>query len=136
LQISCADAVERFQLSLFLILIVVQEGNSWGAIQSMREFRLLSAQMATITMDADAVPAMLTVWCAEVIVDNVKHAFISKVCVLIVIIVCGSEQAMKVRAVQPVACGSLYNFWSHPQPRCHIGSAANEGEADTSSSPK
>jgi hypothetical protein len=54
-QISCADAVERFQLSLYLGLIILQEGAS-----------------ATLLSSA------LFIWLAEMVVDSVKHSFVSK----------------------------------------------------------
>lgn len=54
-QIACADAVERFQLSLYLSLIILQEGAS-------------SELLGTAAF----------IWCAEMVVDAVKHSFVCK----------------------------------------------------------
>jgi transmembrane anterior posterior transformation protein 1 len=54
-QIACADAVERFQLALFLSLIILQEGASTNLIS-----------------------AALFIWGAEMVVDSVKHSFVCK----------------------------------------------------------
>jgi preprotein translocase subunit SecG len=58
-QISCSDAVERFQLSLYLVLIAIQEMTSWAAFRGLA-------------------PSMVVIFLAEVCVDYIKHAFISK----------------------------------------------------------
>lgn len=58
-QISCSDAVERFQLSLFLVLIALQEATSWEALMHL-------------------LPGMLSIFGAELLVDYVKHSFICK----------------------------------------------------------
>ena len=58
-QVSCSDAVERFQLGLFLVLIGVQELRSTSAV-----FTLLSP--------------MVAIYICEMIVDYVKHSFITK----------------------------------------------------------
>jgi hypothetical protein len=58
-QVACSDAVERFQLLLFLLLIGVQELTSASAVKAL-------------------VPSMLAIFACEVLVDYVKHAFISK----------------------------------------------------------
>jgi hypothetical protein len=54
-QVSCADAVERFQLMLYLLLIAVQEGASEALVYSL-----------------------VYMWIAELVVDWVKHSFVSK----------------------------------------------------------
>jgi hypothetical protein len=58
-QISCADVVERFQLSLFLGLIALQEFTS-------------------LTVALTLLPAMASIFACEVVVDCLKHSFISK----------------------------------------------------------
>jgi hypothetical protein len=58
-QVACSDAVERFQLALFLFLIGVAE---------------LSTAAAARTL----LPSMLAIFAAEVAVDYVKHAFVAK----------------------------------------------------------
>jgi len=58
-QVACSDAVERFQLILFLILIGIQELTSLSAASAL-------------------LPSMLAILACEVLVDYVKHAFISK----------------------------------------------------------
>lgn len=58
-QVSCADTVERFQVCLFLFLIALQE------LTSLDAMRLL-------------LPSILAILACEVIVDYVKHSFISK----------------------------------------------------------
>ena len=58
-QVACADAVERFQLVLFLVLICVQELTSLAAARAL-------------------LPSILAIFACEVVVDYVKHAFISK----------------------------------------------------------
>ena len=58
-QVACADAVERFQLVLFLVLICVQELTSLAAARAL-------------------LPSILAIFACEVLVDYVKHAFISK----------------------------------------------------------
>jgi hypothetical protein len=54
-QIACADAVERFQLVTYLFLIAMYEGLSWSLLW-----------------------AMALVFLFELVVDMVKHSFISK----------------------------------------------------------
>ena len=58
-QVACSDAVERFTLSLFLVLIGLQELTSWAAL-------------------ARILPSICVIWGAEVAVDYVKHSFTSK----------------------------------------------------------
>jgi hypothetical protein len=55
-QVTCADAVERFQLALFLTLIAFHELSSLTTI----------------------LPSILAIFACEVAVDYVKHSFISK----------------------------------------------------------
>jgi hypothetical protein len=58
-QVACADTVERFQLSLFLLLIGLQELSSWDTFAAL-------------------LPSILAIFACEVMVDYVKHSFISK----------------------------------------------------------
>lgn len=58
-QVSCADVVERFQLSLFLGLIAMQE-------------------FSTTTMVLALLPSMVAIYLCEVVVDYLKHSFIGK----------------------------------------------------------
>lgn len=58
-QISCSDAIERFQLALFLSLILLQDVTSWA------ELRMFA-------------PTALGVFACEVGVDWVKHCFVTK----------------------------------------------------------
>lgn len=54
-----ADAVERFQLGLFLLLIMMQDAASFDSVVGM-------------------LPMMILIWSAEYLVDWVKHCFIAK----------------------------------------------------------
>ena len=58
-QVAASDAVERFSLSLFLVLIGLQELSSVSALMQI-------------------LPSILVIWGAEVAVDYVKHSFTSK----------------------------------------------------------
>lgn len=62
-QVSCADTVERFQLLLFLVLISLQEGLSGGS------------EPGTLL---GLFPSFLAIYLCEVLVDLIKHSFISK----------------------------------------------------------
>lgn len=56
---SIADAVERFQLALFLMLIILQD------ISSLRSLLMM-------------VPTTAGIWLSECLIDWTKHCFISK----------------------------------------------------------
>lgn len=58
-QVSCADVVERFQMSLFLGLIALQEFSSTNMIMAL-------------------LPSIVAIYLCEVLVDYLKHSFISK----------------------------------------------------------
>jgi len=62
-QVSCADTVERFQLVLFLFLISLQEGLSSGG------------EPGTLLA---LCPSFVAIFLCEVLVDLIKHSFISK----------------------------------------------------------
>jgi len=63
-QISCSDAVERFQLTIYLLLVAVQKGvqtSEWTP-QRLQEFG----------------EAMMFVVFVEIMIDWTKHAFVTK----------------------------------------------------------
>jgi len=66
-QLTCADMVERFKLSLFLLLIAILNiaQQTGGELSS-----------ATLAWDISMVVGMILL--GEVVADSVKHAFITK----------------------------------------------------------
>jgi hypothetical protein len=58
-QVACADTVERFQLGLFLLLIALQDLASLAALRAL-------------------MPSLLAIFFCEMVVDHVKHSFITK----------------------------------------------------------
>lgn len=78
----CADVVERFQLLLFLSLIVLQDSGSWEGLLAMLPPAVSCRIMCTSCLLTDLmycpVCYQMGVYFCEVGMDWVKHAFVVK----------------------------------------------------------
>jgi len=65
-QVACSDTVERFQLGVFLVLIWVR---NWAEMGDSFDYNYIVS---------DFLPQLLALYFSEVIIDWLKHAFITK----------------------------------------------------------
>lgn len=66
-QLTCADMVERFKLSLFLLLIAI-----------LNFAQQAGGEQSSVTLAWDMGMVVVMIFLGELVADSVKHAFITK----------------------------------------------------------